>query len=192
MIICKQLNYLRKNSTIYDSTEELLVDGEINGRNFSFIEKTYLKDQKYYGGKYQYILRIDISEFRESYKKLIYSDEYTHKQFSELLAIDHISYKKLNFYVRNQSPGIWENGFNPNYWLESKIGVYYDEIDRLKKIIETGYDIRDIDYLKLIIKDIFNKLDPVIKIFQNMAPADIPYNYWWGTEVPPPPRKPIF
>jgi hypothetical protein len=192
MIICKQLNYLRKKRTFQDCTEELLVDGEINGRNFSFIEKTYLKDEKYYGGKYQYVLRIDISEFQESYKKLIYSDGYTFNKLSELLTIKPINYKKLNFHISNQSPNIWENGFNPNYWLESKIGIYYDEIDRLKTIIETGYDMRDINYIKMIVKNIFNELDPIIKTFQNAAPSGIPYNYWWGTEVPPPPRKPIF
>lgn len=192
MTVCKQLNYLHRKSGVYgDYSEELLADGEVCGRNWSFIEREWKRGISFRGGKYNYILRIDISEYREAYNK-IYKSRLDYNAFYASLAVTPRGYGPLRFAVSNQSPGIWENGFNPNYWLEAKLRSYKDEEERLRKVVETGIDARDIDGIGLIVQDVLNRIKPALDMLKCAAPAGIPYKHWWGDETPPPPRKPIY
>lgn len=109
-----------------------------------------------------------------------------------LLVAHPRGYDLLRFSVNNQSPGLWENGFNPNYWLEAEVGAYADAEDRLRKIIETGRDMRNMNDIGLVVEDSLNEVEPFIKKLAGAAPAEIPYHYWWGVEEPPPPRKPVY
>lgn len=193
MTVCKQLNYKRRKSGSYgDYSEELLADGEVNGRNWSFIERIWKRDCSFRGGKYHYILRIDISEYNESYHKLIYSKGYSFNDMRAMLMSCPSGCDPLYFHVDNQSPGLWENGFNPNYWLETEIGAYASEKDRLMKVIETGRDMRDMNDIGLVVQDSISNLAPFFDLLKKTAPAGVPYHHWWGVEEPPPPRKPIY
>lgn len=193
MTVCRQLNYRSKKNGVYGLySEELLVDGEIDGRNWSLIERTYLRDVRWHGGKYHYILRIDVSEYQKGYQNLIYDKKAAFNDMHGLLVAHPRGYDLLRFSVNNQSPGLWENGFNPNYWLEAEVGAYADAEDRLRKIIETGRDMRNMNDIGLVVEDSLNEVKPFIKKLAGAAPAEIPYHYWWGDETPPPPRKPIY
>ena len=193
MIVCKQLNYRRRKTGSYgDYSEELLADGEVGGRNWSLIERTWLRDCRWRDGKYHYILRIDISEYQEGYSNLIYKKGYTFDDMRKSLIAHPKGCDMLRFSVNNQSPGLWENGFNPNYWLEAEIGKYADASDRMQKIIESGRDLRDMNDIGLIVEDSLNELTPFMEKIRDAAPAGIPYHHWWGIEEPPPPRKPIY
>lgn len=193
MTVCKQLNYFyRKTSSYGEYSEELLADGEVCGRNWSFIERTWKRDISFRGGKYHYILRIDISEYAEAYNKVIYKPGFDYNKFYASLAVTPRGCNLLRFAVHNQSPGLWENGFNPNYWLEAEMYSYKNEEERLRKVIETGVDMRDVGDIGLIVQDVLDKVKPVLDMFRDAAPAGIPYKYWWGEETPPPPRKPIY
>ena len=193
MTVCKQLNYLRRKSGVSgDYSEELLADGEIDGRNWSFLERVWQRDCSWHGGKYHYILRIDISEYKEGYDKLSYSKDFSYSDLKALLGNVPENRTMTFFSVRNQSPGLWENGFNPNYWLEAELGAYADNEDRLQKIIETGHDMRDAAGIELVVKDSLDRLGPFLRKLKETMPAGIPYHYWWGVETPPPPRKPVY
>lgn len=193
MTVCKQLNYLHRKTGSYGNySEELLADGEVGGRNWSLIERTWLRDISWHGGKYHYILRIDISEYQKGYHSLVYDKKVTFNEVHSLLAAHPRGCDLLRFSVSNQSPGIWENGFNPNYWLEAEIGAYADAEDRLQKIVETGRDMRDMNDIGLVVEDSLNELKPFIEKLAEAAPAEVPYHHWWGVEVPPPPRKPVY
>lgn len=193
MTVCKQLNYLYWKSGNYgDYSEELLADGEIYGRNWSFIERVWIRDVEYHGGKYHYILRIDISEYSESYRKLIYSDGCKYEDLRTMLTVRHRGCDTLRFHVENRSPGLWENGFNPNYWLETRIGSYKNEEDYLRKVVESGRDLRDMADIGFIVQDVFDGTTAFFDLLKAAAPAGTPYHYWWGEETPPPPRKPVY
>lgn len=193
MTVCKQLNYLYRKSGVYgDYSEELLADGEFYGRNWSLIERTWKRDISYRGGKYHYILRIDISEYAEAYEKVIYKPGFNYNKFYASLAVMPRGCNLLRFAVHNRSPGLWENGFNPNHWLEAEMGSYMNDEERFRKVIETGVDMRDINDIGLIVQDVLDKVKPVLDMFKDAAPAGIPYKYWWGEETPPPPRKPQY
>lgn len=193
MTVCRQLNYLRQKTGSYgDYSEELLADGEIDGRNWSLIERVWLRDIPWHKGKYHYILRIDISEYQHGYNALIYRCGFTVNDIHSLLIAHPDGCDILRFFVNNRSPGLWENGFNPNYWLETEIGKYADAADRLQKIVETGRDMRNMDDIGAIVEDSLKELAPFIGKLKDAAPPGIPYHYWWGTEAPPPQRKPIY
>ena len=193
MTVCKQLNYRHKKNGVYGLySEELLTDGEIDGRNWSLIERTYLRDTRWYGGKYQYILRIDISEYQAGYDKIVYKSDFSADKLYAMLTACPRGCDMLRFAIHNQSPGIWENGFNPNYWLEAKIGSYADEAEHLRKIVENGQDMRDMHDIGLVVQDVLDEIKPAMKILEAAAPCGIPYHYWWGIEEPPPPRKPVY
>lgn len=193
MTVCKQLNYLyRKSGSYGDYSEELLADGEVCGRNWSFIEHIWKRNIGFRGGKYHYILRIDISEYKEAYNKIICKPNSDYNDFYASLAVTPRGCSPLRFTVHNQSPGLWENGFNPNYWLEAEIYSYKNEEERLRKVIETGVDMRDINDIGLIVRDVLDRIRPTLDMLRDAAPAGIPYHHWWGVEEPPPPRKPIY
>jgi len=192
MTVCRQFNYIRKNSVCGDFSEELVADGEVYGRNWSLVERVWKRDAKWHRGKFHYQLRIDISEYNESYHKLIYSE---HVKFDDICAMTIAKPRGcdvLHFSICNQSPGIWENGFNPNYWLSSEIGSYKDDEERLLKIVETGRDLRDVKDIGLVVQDVLDETRPFFDLLENTAPPGTPYHYWWGIEKPPPPRKPVY
>ena len=193
MTVCKQLNYkIRKTGNYGDYSEELLADGEVGGRNWSLVERVYTRDAKFRGGKYHYFLRIDISEYNEGYHKLIYSNRYKFSDLEALLVTKPRGCDVLHFQVWNQSPGIWENGFNPNYWLNAEIGSYKDDEERFRKVVETGCDLRDVNSIGLIVLDVLDEIKPFFDKLEAAAPVGVPYHYWWGDETPPPPRKPVY
>lgn len=193
MTVCKQLNYLyRKSGNYGDYSEELLADGEVYGRNWSLIERTWKRDISYRGGKYHYIIRIDISEYEEGYRKVIYKSGFRIDDFYASLTMIPKGYNMLRFTVHNRSPGLWENGFNPNYWLEAEMGSYMSDEERLRKVVETGIDMRDVSDIGLIVRDVLDQLKPTLDMLRDAAPVGIPYKHWWGDETPPPPRKPIY
>ena len=193
MTVCKQLNYLyRKSGSYGDYSEELLADGEVYGRNWSFIERTWKRDISFRGGKYHYILRIDISEYEEGYRKVIHTPKFNFNDFYASLTMIPKGCNMLRFAVHNQSPGLWENGFNPNYWLEAEMGSYMNDEERLRKVVETGIDMHDINDIGLIVLDVLDHIKPTLDMLKDAAPAGIPYKHWWGDETPPPPRKPVY
>lgn len=193
MTVCKQLNYLyRKSGSYGDYSEELLADGEVCGRNWSLIERTWKRDISFRGGKYHYILRIDISEYKEAYNKIICKPKFNYNDFYASLVVTPRGCSSLRFAVHNQSPGLWENGFNPNYWLEAEMGSYMNDEERLRKVVETGIDMHDINDIGLIVRDVLDRIRPTLDMLKDAAPVGIPYKHWWGDETPPPPRKPVY
>lgn len=196
MTICRQLNYLRTACRYSnDYKERLVADGELGGRNWSYIERTWLRDVRWRGGKTHYILRVDVSEHAENYRKLIYDSGWTHDMIAAMLQVPlpgDAFPKAARFHVSNQSPGLWENGFNPNYWLEAELGAYRDEEDRLRRIVETGLDLGDSAYLAQAVPAVVENITPFIEVLAAQGRTLTPYHYWWGVEEPPPPRKPVY
>jgi len=190
MTVCRQLNYLSALAKYGDYSERLVLDGEIGGRNWSLVERTWHRDAKWRGGKFQYFLRIDLSEYCDNYFKLFH--EMPSDDRAAMLAFRLPAIGLVRFSVLNQSPGIWENGFNPNLWLEARIQTYSDEVSKLRAVVSTGFDPEDPRFFLSVADEAISKAGEFIGRLAELGPAGTPYVYWWGTEEPPPPRKPIY
>lgn len=189
MIVCKQLNY-RSAVARYglDYSEKLVLDGQVRGRNWSLVERTWRRDAKWHGGKFQYYLRVDLSEYYDNYDKLFYKT--SSDDMAAMLTFSLPVIGLVRFGVHNQSPGLWENGFNPNIWLDGRIQAYADEADKLRAVVSTGFDPEDPRFFLSVANETVGKAGEFIGRLAEPGPAGTPYVHWWGTEEPPPPRKP--
>lgn len=190
MTVCKQLNYRSLLSNYGDYSDKLVLDGECEGRNWSLVERTWHRDAEWRGGKFQYFIRIDLSEYYENYDRLFYGTKYEER--AAMLAANLPNVGLVHFGVHNQSPGLWENGFNPNLWLDGRIQTHRDEESKLRAIISTGFDPEDPKFFLSIAKIAIDKTKPFVDKLAALGPAGTPYKHWWGDETPPPPRKPVY
>lgn len=189
MKVCKQLNY-RSAAARYglDYSEKLIFDGQVRGRNWSLVERTWHRDAKWHGGKFQYYLRVDLSEYYNNYDRLIHTK--TYDELAPLLAVSLPVIGLVRFGVHNQSPGLWENGFNPNIWLDGRIQTYADEESRLRAVVSTGFDPEDPRFFLAVANEVIDQTRPFVDELAAIGPAGTPYVHWWGNEEPPPPREP--
>ena len=189
MKVCKQLNYRSALARYgYDYSERLVLDGQARGRNWSLVERTWHRDAKWHGGKFQYYLRVDLSEYYDNYDKLFYKT--SSDDLAAMLMFSLPTIGLVRFGVHNQSPGLWENGFNPNIWLDGRIQTYSDEASRLRAVVSTGFDLEDPRFFLSVANEAIYKAGGFISRLAGLGPAGTPYVHWWGNEEPPPPREP--
>lgn len=186
-IACKQLNYRYREITWGRFLETLIADGQLDGRNWSIVKvQAEEHDIKAIRRHISYHLRVDVSEYTEAIKA-----------FSHTLALRSklaINYRDrgVQFAINNCSPGIWENGFNPNYWLSLELGSCSDEESHILEVLKTGFDVESMtsDQILDLVGDLVEQVKPAIKMLKSFCKPGTPYRYWYGYEPPPPPREP--
>lgn len=184
------MNYLRSKVNRYDYIEYLVFDGEVEGRNWSLVKRVYVDEvDGWYIDKFHYFLRIDMSEYSESYNRLFQSVD--SKSRAGLMSIDFPGFKRIQFWMNNQSPGLWENGFNPNIWLEGEIKAYADEADVIRDIAQTGIDPENPRFALSMAENAVNRIRPLIEVLARLHPAGTPYVHWWGVEDQPKKPAPV-
>lgn len=190
MTVCKQLNYLR-DSCRYGGGyfERLVLDGEYEGRNWSVIETEYVEEITWHRGRYHYSLRVDASEFYRGYGEGI-NCGMTYESLQDYLVLDFGPYGKKRAGCCNQSPGLWENGFNPNFWIDAEFVSYMDSADKIRKIALGEPSPLAADWASIVPK-IVDGLKPMFSAFESFAPKSVPYDCCWGAEKRPSPRKPV-
>ena len=189
MIVCRQLNYCSAVARYgLDYSEKLVLDGQVRRRNWSLVERTWHRDAKWHGGKFQYYLRVDLSEYYDNYDKLLYKT--SSGDIAAMLTFSLPVIGLVRFGVHNQSPGLWENGFNPNIWLDGRIQTYADEESRLRAVVSTGFDPENPRFFLSVANETVGKAGEFIDRLAELGPAGTPYVHWWGNEEPPPRRKP--
>ena len=200
---CRQLNYRRRKSQHGNYyIEELVADGRDEaGRNWSLTRKCWLESthRSHYVPRVSYSLKVDVSEFVEGYHSLWYNrpGKFFRNEIESLLAVKlhygEADAQLVQFTVMNQSPGIWENGFNPNYWLEAEIAAFKDEKDQLEWEMRHWVDLTDLKMAGMMAKGCMKELGPGIEAFRAAGKAGVPYHHWWGIEKrPEKPREPVW
>jgi hypothetical protein len=65
-----------------------------------------------------------------------------------------------------------------------------DSADKIRRIALGEPSPLVADWASTVPK-IVDGLKPIFSMFESFAPKLTPYNYWWGVEKRPPPRKPV-